>query len=147
MRNFDFRWHSFSLCFIIFETMWLYIITHMAFAMENCVVRTHFLCFVYINYVLQVPKSCNVGHTGKQNILTWQLTVQMTWRCISIVIQRKEAISTSAVNRFIERTQWSCLHLLSTMLWYQPYCWSNACFHSEDAQCDRNGFLCQRDAN
>ena len=50
----------------------------MVFVMENCVVRTHFLCFVYINYILQLLKSCNFRHTGKQDILAWQLTVQMT---------------------------------------------------------------------
>jgi len=31
------------------------------------------------------------------------------------------------------------------MLWYQRYCWTATCFHSEDAQFDRNGFLCHRD--
>lgn len=52
--------------------MWLNKITHMTFAMENCVVRMHFLCFVYINCMFQVLKSCDVGHTGKQSILAWQ---------------------------------------------------------------------------
>ena len=56
--------------FIKFEVMWLNNMTYMVFVVENCVVQTHFLCFVDINYILQVLKSCNFGHTGKQNILS-----------------------------------------------------------------------------